>query len=70
MNKSEQDENNRLRHEYILMEIRLSAEDVKDHIHKKYEPRVSALEHWRTALATAYSAICIGVGLWFKTHSK
>jgi hypothetical protein len=35
-------------HEYLLQEIRLTGEDIKEHIHEKYEPRITSLEHWRS----------------------
>ena len=43
----------RQRHEYMLMEIRLSAEDVKEYVREAIKPldkRVTSLEHWRTKI--------------------
>lgn len=61
-------EENRQRHEYTLMEMRLMGEDIKaDHreqltqlCEKKIDPlakRVNSLEHWRTSIAGGFAVI-------------
>jgi hypothetical protein len=54
-------EEEKARHEYTLMEIRLSAEDVKEYVRgevKKVEKRVSRLEH-----LCSYVSGIIGAGI-------
>ena len=48
MNKAEQREAEKRRHEYLLMELRLTGEDIKTSVSEKYEKRVSSLERWRS----------------------
>ena len=47
-------------HEYTLMEIRLSAEDVKEYVRQEIkciDKRLSSLEHWRTFLVGGWAGI-------------
>lgn len=59
-------------------EIRISTEDIKNTFKeyadkqegkckdckKEWSDRITILEHWRTALASAYSAGCVLIGAW------
>ena len=73
MNKGEKIEAEKRRHEYFLMEIRLSAEDVKEDMRQQIsvvikdhilpiKGRISTLEHWRTGIIGGAGAILA----WFK----
>jgi flagellar motor component MotA len=55
------DEEERKRHEYLLKEIRLSAEDVKDYIADKVEPRITSLEDTRTYCRGVLKTVGIGI---------
>jgi hypothetical protein len=70
MSRKEEDKK---RHEYMLMEIRLTGEDIKASIHERYDKRIASLEHWRTRV----NGILAGLGLawatfeaWFRYGSK
>ena len=73
MNKGERLEAAKKQHEYTLMEIRLSAEDVKEDMRQQINTvikdhilpikgRISTLEHWRTGIIAGATAIIA----WFK----
>lgn len=73
MNRAEQMETDKRRHEYTLMEVRLTGEDIKNNIAEKIdkrikplEDRVTSLEHWRTLLLGGWGAIIA----WFKFGDK
>lgn len=52
MTRKEREEAERNRHEYLLQEIRLTGEYIKDEVTGKFEKRVNSLEHWRTKVNT------------------
>lgn len=51
----------RKRHEYILREIRLSAEDVKDYVCKEVEPRIKSLEATRDYTRGVIKTVGVGI---------
>ena len=67
MSRAEED---RKRHEYLLAEIRLSAEDIKEHIRDRIEPRISSLEATRDYSRGIVKTVGVGIpalgsGSWF-----
>ncbi len=60
---SNKDEEERKRHEYLLMEIRLTGEDIKNSIHEKYENRIAALEHFKTYVSAVVATLIFAIGV-------
>lgn len=67
MTRKEREAAEKARHEYILMEIRLSAEDqkaeIKQYIDQKFVPcenRLTELEHWRTKMNGVTTGLALG----------
>lgn len=47
------------RQEYLLMEIRLTGEDIKAQITDKFEKRICSLERWRNLIAGGFAAFIL-----------
>jgi len=62
-------EEEKARHEYLLLEIRLTGEDIKASIHERYDKRLSSLEHWRTKVNGILAGLLAawgGLEAWWK----